>query len=124
TANIVLHNSLTPVFVDVEPDYYCIDAAQIERHVTPRTRAIIPVHVGGLPCEMDAIADIARRRSLAIVEDSAEAMFVRYRGRSVGSLGAIGCFSTYIAHVISTGVGGVSVTDDPELLGIMRSVMN
>jgi perosamine synthetase len=124
TSNVVLYNNLKPVFVDVEPDYYCIDPGDIERHITPRTRAIMPVHIGGLPCDMDPILDIAHRRRLSIVEDSAEAMFVRYRGRPVGSFGAIGCFSTYIAHVISTGVGGLCVTDDPENQTILRSLMN
>ncbi len=124
TSNVVLYNNLKPVFVDVEPDYYCIDPLQIERHITPRTRAVMPVHIGGLPCDMDPIADIAKRNGLSIVEDSAEAMFVRYKGRPVGSFSAIGCFSTYVAHVISTGVGGLCVTDDPDYQVVLRSLMN
>ena len=124
TSNVVLYNNLTPVFVDVEPDLYCVDPREIERHLTPRTRAIMPVHVGGLPCDMDPIVEIATRSGLSIVEDSAEAMFVRYRGRPVGSFSAIGCFSTYVAHVISTGVGGLCVTDDPEAMVLLRSLMN
>ena len=124
TSNVVLFNNLTPVFVDVEPEYYCVDPRDIERHLTPRTRAIMPVHVGGLPCDMDPIVDIATRARLSIVEDSAEAMFVRYRGRPVGSFSAIAGFSTYVAHVISTGVGGLCVTDDPEYYVMLRSLMN
>ena len=124
TSNVVLYNNLTPVFVDVESDYSCIDPGQIERHLTPRTRAIMPVHVGGLPCDMDPIGEIARRTGLSIVEDSAEAMFVRYRGRPVGSFSTISCFSTYVAHVISTGVGGLCVTDDPDYMVMLRSLMN
>ncbi len=120
----MLYNNLTPVFVDVEPDYYDIDPAQIERRITPRTRAIMPVHIGGLPCDMDPILDIARRHDLKVVEDSAETMFARYKGRTVGSFGDVGCFSTYAAHIITTGVGGVSTTNDPELHVLMKSIMN
>ena len=124
TSNVILFNNLTPVFVDVEPDYYCIDPREVERRLTPRTRAVMPVHVGGLPCDMDPIVEIAKRSGLSIVEDSAEAMFVRYRGRPVGSFSTIGCFSTYVAHVVSTGVGGLCVTDDPEYFVMLRSLMN
>ncbi|MBA3342513.1 MAG: DegT/DnrJ/EryC1/StrS family aminotransferase [Gemmatimonadaceae bacterium] len=124
TSNVVLYNNLVPVFVDVEPDFYDIDPASIERRITPRTRAIMPVHVGGLPCDMDPILDIARRHGLQIVEDSAETMFARYKRRTVGSFGNVGCFSTYAAHIITTGVGGVSTTNDPELLVLMKSIMN
>ncbi|MGH9421707.1 MAG: DegT/DnrJ/EryC1/StrS family aminotransferase, partial [Thermoanaerobaculia bacterium] len=124
TANVVLYNDLVPVFVDVEPNYYDIDPLQIERHITPRTRAIIPVHIAGLPCDMSPILDIARRHSLKVIEDSAETMFARYRGQVVGSFGDIGCFSTYAAHIVSTGVGGISTTSDPDLYVLMRSIMN
>lgn len=124
TSNVVLYNGLTPVFVDVEPDKYCIDPAQIEQHITPRTRAIMPVHIAGLPCEMDPVLEIAARHGLRVVEDSAESMFVRYRGRPVGSMSDIGCFSTYVAHIITTGVGGFCVTDDTDLIVNLKSLMN
>lgn len=124
TANIVLYNNMVPVFVDVEPGYFDIDPAEIERRIGPRTRAIIPVHIAGLPCDMDPILEIARRYNLKIVEDSAETMFAKYNGRVVGSFGDVGCFSTYAAHIITTGVGGVSTTNDPELLVLMKSIMN
>jgi dTDP-4-amino-4,6-dideoxygalactose transaminase len=124
TANVVLFNQLRPVFVDVEPDFFCLDPAQIERAITPRTRAIMPVHIGGLPSDMPAIMPIAGRRGLRVVEDSAEAMFVNVGGRPVGSFSEIACFSTYVAHTISTGVGGVCITDDEALLILMRSLMN
>jgi dTDP-4-amino-4,6-dideoxygalactose transaminase len=124
TANVVIYNRLVPVFVDVEPQYYDMDPAQIERRLTRRTRAIMPVHIGGLPCDMDPIIQIAQKHQLRIVEDSGETMFAKYRGRPVGSFGDAGCFSTYTAHIITTGIGGVSVTNDPELLVIMKSIMN
>jgi dTDP-4-amino-4,6-dideoxygalactose transaminase len=120
----VLFNNLRPVFVDVEPRYYTIDPGAIERRLTPRTRAIVPVHVAGLPCDMDPIVDIARGHDLKIVEDSCEAMFGRYQGRPVGSFGEIACFSTYAAHVITTGVGGLAITDNTAALELMKSLMN
>jgi perosamine synthetase len=124
TSNVVLYNGLTPVFVDVEPDYYCIAPHDIERRITPRTRAIIPVHIGGLPTDMDAVVAIADEYNLRIVEDSCEAMMVNYNGRPVGSFGDIACFSTYIAHILSTGVGGLCTTDDEELFEMLKSLMN
>ncbi len=124
TSNVVLYNNLVPVFVDVEPRFYDIDPAEIERRITPRTRAIMPVHIGGLPCDMDPILDIAKRHDLKIIEDSAETMFARYKGRVVGSFGDVGCFSTYAAHIITTGVGGLCTTSNPELHVLMKSIMN
>jgi len=124
TSNVVIFNGLTPVFVDVDPRDYTIDPAKIEERITPRTRAIMPVHIGGLPCDMDPILDVARAHGLRIVEDSAETMFARDKGRPVGSFGDIGCFSTYIAHVITTGVGGLCTTNDPDLIVLLKSLMN
>ncbi len=124
TSNVVLYNGLTPVFVDVEPDYYCIDPSLIETRLTPRTRAIVPVHLAGLPCDMRPIMEVAQEHGLRVVEDCAEAMTASYEGRPVGSFGDVGCFSTYIAHVITTGVGGLCTTNDQGLLGLLKSLMN
>ncbi len=124
TSNVVLHNRLKPVFVDVDPLTYSIDPAKIEAKLTRRARAVIPVHLLGLPADMDPIRAIAARRDLKIVEDSAETMFARYKGRKVGSLGDVGCFSTYVAHYIMTGVGGLATTNDPDLIIRLRSLMN
>jgi perosamine synthetase len=124
TSNIVLHNQMKPVFVDVQPDTYNIDPAQIEARITPRTRAIIPVHLMGLPADMAPILDIAHRYNLRVIEDSCETMFADYRGRKVGSWSDVGCFSTYIAHYIVTGVGGLATTNDPELAVHLKSLMN
>lgn len=124
TSNVVMYNGLKPVFVDVEPDHYMIDPRRIEAHITPRTRAIMPVHLAGHPCDMRPIMEIARRRGLRVVEDSAETMFARDHGQPVGSFGDIGCFSTYVAHVITTGVGGLCTTSDPDLITMLKSLMN
>lgn len=124
TSNVVLYNNLKPVFVDVDPRYYTIDPAKIEERITPRTRAIMPVHIGGQPCDMEPILDIARKYRLRMVEDSAETMFVGDKGRPVGSFGDVGCFSTYAAHMITTGVGGVCTTNDPDLIVILKSLIN
>lgn len=124
TSNIVLHNGLRPVFVEVDPKTYNIDPADLERRVTRRTRAVIPVHLMGLPCDMDPVMALARKRGLRVVEDSCETMFARYKGRVVGSFGDVGCFSTYVAHFIVAGIGGLATTSDPKLAVLMRSLMN
>ena len=124
TSNIVLHNKMTPVFVDVEPDTFNIDPSKIEEKITKRTRAIIPVHLLGLPATMDPILELAKTYHLQIIEDSCECMFAKYKGRSVGTFGSIACFSTYVAHLIVTGVGGIATTNDPELAVVLRSLMN
>ncbi len=124
SSNVVLYNGLQPVFVDVDPQYYTLDPAKIEDKISPRTRAIMPVHIAGLPCDLDPILDIARRHHLRLVEDSCEAMFSRYKGRPVGSFSDIACFSTYAAHLITTGVGGLCTTSERELLVLLKSLMN
>lgn len=124
TSNVVLYNNLKPVFVDVDQGTFNIDPARIEEKITNKTRAILPVHLLGLPAEMDMITKIAKKYNLRILEDSAETMFAKYKGRSVGSFGDIACFSTYVAHYIVTGVGGFSVTSDPKLAVILRSLAN
>ncbi|NQV18409.1 MAG: DegT/DnrJ/EryC1/StrS family aminotransferase [Armatimonadetes bacterium] len=124
TANIVLHNNMTPVFVDVEPDTFNIDPQKIEEKITGRTRAIIPVHLLGLPATMQPVLEMAEKYRLEVIEDSAECMFAKYKGGSVGSMGVIGCFSTYLAHFIVTGVGGLATTNNSELAVDMRSLMN
>lgn len=124
TSNVVLYNGLRPVFVDVDPSYYTIDPTKISEKITSRTRAILPVHVGGQPCDMDPILEIARRHHLRIIEDSAETMFMHDKGRPVGSMGDVGCFSTYAAHMITTGVGGLCTTNDREIIVILKSLMN
>ena len=124
TVNVVLHNNLKPVLVDVDPTYYELDPDLLEDAISQRTRAIIPVHLFGQPCDMDPILKLAQRQDLRVVEDSCETMFAHYRGRSVGSMGDIGCFSTYVAHLLTTGVGGLNTTNVPEYAVKLRSLVN
>jgi dTDP-4-amino-4,6-dideoxygalactose transaminase len=123
TSNIVLQNRMTPVFVDVDPLCYNVDPARVEERITAKTKVIIPVHLFGLPCEMDPILAIAERHGLKIIEDSCETMFARYKGRSVGSFGEMACFSTYVAHLLVTGVGGLITTQSDELCIMARSIL-
>ncbi|MEK9147091.1 MAG: DegT/DnrJ/EryC1/StrS family aminotransferase [Patescibacteria group bacterium] len=124
TSNVVLHNRLTPVFVDVERDYFGIDPGKIEEKISKRTRAIMPVHLFGQSCDMQNIVRIAKKHKLMLVEDSCEAMFVKYRGKPVGSAGDIACFSTYATHLITTGVGGFAMTNDNDLAIMIKSYFN
>lgn len=123
TTNVVIHNNLKPVFVDVEPDYFCIDPKKIEDKITKRTRAIMPVHLFGQSADMEPILKIAKKYNLKVIEDSCEAMFVKYKGRPVGSMGDIAVFSTYVAHIIVTGVGGIVTTNDESLATNIKSLM-
>lgn len=114
----------TPVFIDVGSDLN-IDPDRIEAAITPRTKAIIPVHLTGRPCRMDLINDIARRRGLAIVEDAAQAITAEYGGQRVGSFGAIGCFSLHPLKTLSAcGEAGALTTADPELNDRLRTMRN
>lgn len=124
TSNVILQNGLKPVFVDVDPATYNIDPNKIEEKITSKTRALLPVHLFGLSAEMEPIMEIANRHGLKVIEDSCETMFVKYKGRPAGSRGHIACFSTYSAHLVVTGVGGVALTNDPEYAIIMKSMMN
>ena len=124
TVNVVYFNGLTPVLADIDPLTYTVDPAAVEAAITERTVAIIPVHLFGQAADMTATMAIAERHGLRVIEDSAEATGVRHRGRMVGSFGDFGCFSTYMAHLVTTGVGGLAVTDDDENALRFRSLMN
>jgi len=124
TSNVLIHNNLKPIFVDVEKETYNLDPKQLRQKITKKTVAIMPVHCFGLPCDMDPIREIAKEYNLRIIEDSCETMFVSYKGKSVGSLSDISCFSTYACHLITTGVGGFCLTNDPENAIILRSLAN
>lgn len=115
TANVVVHVGATPVFVDVEPTTLNLDVDQVEARITPRTKAIIPVHFAGQPCRMDALTALARRHGLAIVEDCAHAIEATLAGRHVGTWGDAGAFSFYATKNITTAEGGMLVTENAEL---------
>jgi perosamine synthetase len=120
TAHAVLYVGATPVFVDVEPDTWCMDPVAAERAITPRTRAIIPVHLYGHPADMDAIQRLADKHGLFIVEDAAEAHGAEYHNRRVGSIGNVGVFSFYGNKIITTGEGGMVTTNDSALAERLR----
>lgn len=123
TSNIVIQNNMVPVFVDVDPNTFNIDPSKIEAAITGRTRAIIPVHLFGLPADMPAIMAIAAKHGLQVIEDSCETMFAWVDGQSVGSFGHAACFSTYVAHLIVGGVGGFVTTSDWNVKSLCRSLM-
>ena len=123
TANAILSTGATPVFVDIEPDTYLIDAKRIEAAITPRTRAIVPVHLFGLVADMDMIEAIADRHGLAIVEDACQAHGATYRGRRAGSFGH-GAFSLYATKNMTTGEGGFITTNDDGLADRLRLYRN
>lgn len=123
TINVVIQNRLKPVFVDVEEDYYCIKPENIEAAISPKTKAIIPVHLFGQSADMDPILKIAQKYKLKVLEDSCETLLVKYRGHPVGSLGDISVYSTYIAHIITTGVGGMVTTNNHKLATVIKSLM-
>lgn len=114
TANAVIHAGGTPVFADCEKDTMNIAPQDIEGKITNKTRAIIPVHFAGRPCNMDAIMSIAKRRKLKVIEDCAHAIETEYRGRKTGTFGDLGCFSFYATKNIVTGEGGMVITDNEE----------
>lgn len=112
TVNSILHAGAAPVLADVDRRTMNIDPESIERAITPRTRAILPVHFAGRPCEMDAILDIARRRNLVVIEDCAHAIETEYKGRKAGTFGDFGCFSFYATKNMTTGEGGMVLTQN------------
>ncbi len=120
TGNAVRYCNAKPVFVDSEPEFLNVDVRRIERAITPRTRAIMSVPLYGHPVDMDPIADIAERHGLMVIEDSAEALGAKYRGRMVGSLAKCSTFSFFGNKLITTGEGGAITTDDTELASRMR----
>lgn len=114
TAEVVLYCNARPVFADIDRDTHCISVDAIYRLLSPKTRAIIPVHFAGHPCAMDAILDIAHEYNLYVIEDAAHALPSWYKGKRVGTIGHIGCFSFYATKTLSTGEGGMLVTHNEE----------
>jgi dTDP-4-amino-4,6-dideoxygalactose transaminase len=124
TASAVIEANAVPVFADIDRDTFNIDPAAIEAAISPRTRAIIPVHFAGLVANMDAILAIARRHDLLVIEDAAHAHGASYRGHPAGSLGDVACFSFQSSKNLTSGEGGIILTNDDALAGRCRSMQN
>lgn len=122
TGNAVLHAGFKPVFVDVERHTLNIDCSKIEKAITNRTRAIMPVHLMGKPADMDVINAIAKKHNLYVIEDAAEAHGAFYKNRPVGTLADMAAFSLYVAHIVSTGEGGIVLTERADFAEILRSL--
>jgi dTDP-4-amino-4,6-dideoxygalactose transaminase len=120
TANAILHAGARPVFVDVNPATMNLDPAAVAAAITPRTRAIVPVHLAGRPCPMDEIQALAARHGLLVIEDAAHCIEGRYRGRKVGAISPLTCFSFYVTKNMTTGEGGMVTTDSDELAARLK----
>lgn len=123
TSNAVIHSGLKVQFVDVELESYNMDPNEIEKHINKNTKCIIPVHTFGRPCNMQRIMEIAEKYNLRVIEDCAESHFAKIDGKTVGGFGDISAFSTYVAHTITTGVGGIVCTSDSKIMEILRSLV-
>ena len=115
TVNAVLLHYALPVFVDTDPDTFQINARKINAAISPRTAAVLPVHIGGSPADMDAIAAIAAKHKLAVIEDACHAPLAEWRGRKLGTCGTAGCFSFQVSKMLAAGEGGAILTDDRNL---------
>lgn len=125
TAEAICHVGARPVFVDVEPSTFCMDPSNVETAITARTKAVIPVHLYGNACDMDSIMAIARRHSLSVVEDAAQAHGATYHGKMLGTFGDVGCFSFYPGKNLGAyGDAGAVVTDQRDLAERMRALSN
>lgn len=120
----IVHLGARPVFVDIRPDSWCIDPAAAEAAITPRTKAILAVHLYGNLCDMDALLDLGRRRGIPVIEDAAEAIGSQHRGRCAGSMGVFGSFSFHGTKTLTTGEGGMFVTQDPALYERVLTLSN
>jgi len=124
SANATTYLGAKPIFVDIKKDTLCIDPESIKKKINENTKAIIPTHVYGYPCDMDAINEIAQKYNLVVIEDAAEAFGARYKGKNIGSLSDIGCLSFHFSKIIRTGEGGMCLTDSnkiDEKIKLLRS---
>jgi len=122
TVNAIIHAGATPVLADVDPVTLNIDPGQVEARITERTKAILPVHFAGRPCEMNALVAIAKRRGLLLIEDCAHAIETTYRGKHAGTFGTFGCFSFYVTKNMTTGEGGMVLTSDEKLADRIKTL--
>ena len=114
TSNVIVHQGARPVFADIEPEGFLLDPDQVERKITRKTRAIIPVHYAGMACNMDRIAQLAQAHRVRVIEDAAHAAGTQYKGRKIGSISDFTCFSFYVTKNLSTAEGGMVTTSDAE----------
>ena len=124
TASAALQQGAVPVFVDIDLNSYNLDPTQIEAAITPATKAIVPVHLAGRPADMDAIMEVARRHDLRVLEDACQAWGAAWRGRRVGAIGDLGCFSFQSSKNVSAGEGGIVITNDEALAELCWSLHN
>lgn len=124
TASPIVHLGAKPVFIDILPDSWCLDPQLVEQAITPRTKAIVAVHLYGNLCEMDQLLSIGEEHGIPIIEDTAEAIGSIYRGKRAGSMGRFGTFSFHGTKTLTTGEGGMFVTDDPELYEHVLTLSN
>jgi dTDP-4-amino-4,6-dideoxygalactose transaminase len=122
TANSIVHAAAEPIFADVNLETMNIDPVEVERKISKKTRAIIPVHLAGRPCEMDALMELANMFHLRVIEDAAHAIESTYKGKPIGTIGDLGCFSFYVTKNITTVEGGMVVTDQKELASQIKSL--
>jgi dTDP-4-amino-4,6-dideoxygalactose transaminase len=114
TVNAIIHSGATPVLADVNPATFNIEPEQVKAHITERTKAILPVHFAGRPCDMNSLGAIAEQNGLLLIEDCAHAIETTYKGRHVGTFGSFGCFSFYVTKNLTTGEGGMVLTRNDE----------
>lgn len=124
TASVVLEANCVPVFADIDPDTYNLDPAAVEKAITPRTKVIIPVHFAGQACNMDALMELAQRHGLKVIEDAAHAHGGECKGRKLGSIGDAGCFSFQSSKNLTSGEGGIVITNDEKLAAMVDSLRN
>ncbi|HDM31989.1 MAG TPA: DegT/DnrJ/EryC1/StrS family aminotransferase, partial [bacterium] len=123
-SNAVIWTGAKPVFVDVDKRTFNIDPKEIKKAITKKTKAIMPVHIYGQPAEMDEIIKIAKKHNLYVIEDAAEALGAKYKGKPVGSFGHVACLSFYADKVITTGEGGMVLTNDPQIAKRVTILLN
>ena len=124
TTSTIVHLDAVPVFVDIFPDSWCLDPQKVEAAITPKTKAIVAVHLYGNLCDMDALLAIGERHGISVIEDAAGAIGSVYKGKRAGSMGCFGAFSFHGTKTITTGEGGVFVTDDPDLYEQVLTLSN
>ncbi len=124
SANSISFGGCIPIFAEIDPETYNIDPEKIEELITPKTKAILPIHIFGLPSDMKAINDIAEEHNLLVIEDACQSHGARIDGKHVGTFGNVGCFSFYATKNMITGEGGMVITNDDELAKVIRSIKN